>query len=99
MKMFSERISEDRRIIILRALEASAGYESNESLLTMILRDFGHAVTRDQTRSEVTWLEENGLLTCEEIGGVMIATLTQRGSETAQGIVVTPGVKRPSPRS
>ena len=35
----------------------------------------------------------------EDLSTVLIATLTQRGVETVLGIVTTPGVKRPSPRS
>lgn len=99
MKSFAEIMTEDRRLVILRSLENCAGYESNESMITIALHQFGHRVSRDQVRTEFTWLKEQGLITLEEIAGVMIATLTQRGIETAQGIVTTPGVKRPSPRS
>ena len=37
------------------------------------------------TRS-IAWLKEQGLVTVEEIATVQIATLTQRGLETATGM-------------
>lgn len=99
MKSFEERVAEDRRLVILRALEHSAAYESNESLITMVARDFGHVCSRDQIRTDLAWLKEQRLVTVEEISDVWIATLTHRGLETAAGIIVVPGVNKPSPRS
>jgi hypothetical protein len=93
-----ERIAEDRRLVILRMLENSPSYTANESLIAIVLLDFGHGASRDTVRIDFAWLKEQGLLSIEEIATVQIATLTQRGVETAQGIVTTPGVKRPSPR-
>jgi hypothetical protein len=93
----AERIAEDRRLVILRLLESSPGYTANESLVVIALRDFGHAASRDQVHTDFAWLKEQGLVTLEEIATVQIASLTQRGAETAQGFVTTPGVKRPSP--
>lgn len=95
---FAEYLAEDRRLVILRALEACAGYESNESLISTVIRQFGHVASRDQVRTDFVWLKEQGLVTIEEIEHLMIAKLTQRGFETAQGIVTSPGVKRPSPK-
>lgn len=97
MKTFAERLAEDRRLAILRLLERSSRYEANQSLIAAALRDFGHAVSHDQVRDDLAWLEQQGLATVEEIATISIARLTQRGLETAAGIVVTPGVKRPGP--
>jgi hypothetical protein len=94
---FAERLAQDRRLVILRLLQSVPGYEANESVVAMAVRDFGHACSRDTIRTDFAWLAEQGLLTIEEIATVQIATLTNRGFETAQGIVVTPGVARPSP--
>lgn len=96
-KSYADVVNEDRRLVLLRALECVSGYETNDSMLTTIVRQFGHVVSRDQVLTDLTWLKEQGLVTIEEIAGVQIATLTQRGLEVAQGIIVTPGVKRPSP--
>lgn len=98
MKSFAERLAEDRRLCILRLLEQSAGYQANDSLLATVVQDFGFGASRDQIRTDIAWLKENILVEIEEIATVQIVTLTQRGVETAQGIVTTPGVKRPAPR-
>jgi len=98
-KSFAERVSEDRRLVILRLLEKSQGYTANESLIQIALRDLGHVVTHDQVRSDLAWLKENGLAELEEIAELTIARATQRGLEAAQGIIATPGVKRPAPRA
>lgn len=90
--------AEDRRLVILRLLEQSPCYETNESLIATFLRQFGHAVSRDRIRTDLAWLKEQGLVTVEEFELVQIAAATQRGIETAQGIITTPGVKRAGPR-
>ena len=84
--MFAERMAEDRRLVILRTLESCSGYETNESIIAMMLDDFGHRVSRDQVRTDLAWLKEQGLVTVEEIATVQIATMTQRGLETATGM-------------
>lgn len=96
---FFERMAEDRRLVIVRLLERSLGYSANESLLGPVLRDIGHAVSSEQIRADLKWLQEAGLVMVEEIAGIQIASLTQRGLETAQGIVITAGVRRPPPGS
>ncbi|HZP46303.1 MAG TPA: hypothetical protein VFB15_11700 [Candidatus Binataceae bacterium] len=97
-KLFSEILAEDRRLGILRTLQACADYESNESILAAALDQIGHRVSRDSIRVELAWLKEQGLLTLEVIADIHIAKLTQRGLETACGIITTPGVKRPGPQ-
>ncbi len=98
MKSFAEHLAEDRRLVILRLLEQSPGYEANESMIGAVLPDIGHVVSRDQVRTDFAWLKEQGLLMLEELAMVMIAKLTQRGVEAALGIITVPGVKRPAPR-
>ena len=98
-KSYAEYIAEDRRLAILRFLEESAEYEANESMLAPVLRDIGHVVSRDQVRTDLAWLKEQGLVTLTDFRDVLrVAKLTERGLETAAGIVITPGVKRPAPR-
>jgi hypothetical protein len=98
-KTYAQIVTEDRRLVILRTLAESANYESNESMVAMCVREIGHGeASRDLIRTDFEWLREQGLLTVEELASVQIATLTQRGFETAKGIVTVPGVRRPSPR-
>jgi Fe2+ or Zn2+ uptake regulation protein len=95
---FADLMNQDRRLVILRLL-AEANSEANESLLQIALERFGHRVSRDQARGDLAWLKEQGLVEVDEIAGLMIARLTQRGFECANGIVTVPGVRRPTPRA
>ena len=95
---FAELLREDRRLVILRALEEDAGYSQNESVLQSVLQMFGHKMSRDQVRTELAWLAEQGLITLEHVATVDVATLTTRGEDVACGNITVPGVKRPSPR-
>lgn len=99
MKSFEERVAEDRRLALLRGLERSINYESNDSLLTMVARDCGHAVSRDRVRADLIWLKEQGLVIVEQISDAWIVTLTQPGLDCVSGDVVVPGIKWPSRQS
>jgi hypothetical protein len=95
---FSERIAQDRRLVILRLLERTPGYSANESLLDLALEDFGHRTSRDQVRADLAWLAEQQLIATEEIGGITIAIATRRGLDVARGKAIVPGVRRPAPK-
>ncbi|HEX2882275.1 MAG TPA: hypothetical protein VHO25_22295 [Polyangiaceae bacterium] len=92
--------SEDRRLCILRLLHG-CGYTANESVLQSALEEFGHKMTRDQVRNELTWLEQQGFITLEVVAGkTTVAHLTEQGGEVATGRGgKRPGVKLPSPES
>lgn len=92
---FQDFLRQDVRLVLLRVLTEMPAYRSNSSVLTSALERFGHAVTRDQVKSELTWLAEQGLVALNDLGGVSVATLTERGQDVATGRVVVPGVKRP----
>jgi hypothetical protein len=92
---FAEYLRHDIRLVILRVLVELPAYRANSSVLTMALERFGHAATRDQVKTELRWLEEQGLLSVEDIGAVLVATLTERGSDVACGRAKVPGVARP----
>jgi ribosomal protein L12E/L44/L45/RPP1/RPP2 len=92
-------ITQDRRLVILRALNEDAGYSQNESVLQSILEVFGHKVSRDQVRSLISWLAEQDLVNIDFVGAdFMVAKLTGRGVDVATGAATVPGVKRPAPR-
>ena len=96
---FSERMAQDRRLVILRLLERTPAYSASESLLHLALEDFGHRPSRDQVRADLAWLAEQELVIAEDFGGLMIATATPRGLDVAAGKAIVPGVRRPAPRS
>lgn len=92
---FATHLSEDRRLVMLRLLAELQLYRANSTVLWMNLEAHGHAITRDQTKTELRWLEEQGLVSIEEAAGLLIATLTERGQDVASGRAKQPGVARP----
>lgn len=98
MADFTELVDADRRLAILRTLAEDAGYSLNESVLQSCLDALGHNVSRDRVRTDLRWLEEQGLVTLEEVVSVLVATLTGRGADVAAGRAAVPGIKRPRPR-
>ena len=98
MSAYLEHQSRHRRLSILRVLNEAPGYTGNDSLLGMVVNEFGLVSTRDQIRSEIAWLRDHGFVTVKEPGGVMVATLTEAGGEIAIGRRTDPGVAKPSPK-
>lgn len=97
MNKFSDILTEDRRLVILRALAQDLGYSHNESILQSILERYGHHVSRSLVRTDLAWLEEQGLVRLDMVGETTIATVTDRGADVAHGRALAPGVKRPNP--
>lgn len=95
MSQYSAFIREDQRLVMLRLLVELPGYTSNSSMLVQLLEQFGHVMTRDQVKTELAWLAEQGLVTAEDAGSVVLAKLTERGADVAAGRARQPGVKRP----
>ncbi|WP_394698971.1 ArsR family transcriptional regulator [uncultured Tolumonas sp.] len=95
--MMKELLDADQRLVMLRSL-IDAGGEANESILQDCLDVFGHRVSRDQVRTHITWLAEQGLVAIENVGSYMVANLTGRGQDVAEGRSTVPGVKKPRPR-
>ena len=99
MSDYLETLREHARIAILRMLEEAPKYTSNVAMITALLQDFGIGFTRDQVIGEGAWLEEQGLVTRNELAsGLVVITATQRGLDVAQGTVRHPGVQRPAPK-
>jgi DNA-binding transcriptional ArsR family regulator len=94
---FKELVIADQRLVILRSLEEMPGYEANESILDSCLDQYGHKVSRDAVRTHISWLAEQGLVSVRELGNTMIAKLTSRGIDVANGSATVPGVKKPRP--
>ncbi|MBV7262576.1 ArsR family transcriptional regulator [Photobacterium sp. WH24] len=92
-----ELLQQDRRLVVLRILNESPGYESNDSILDSGLGAYGHNVSRDLVRAELYWLQEQGLITLRDVASTVVAKITQRGIDVATGQATHPGVKRPRP--
>lgn len=98
---FSRLLTEDRRLCLLRILDASPDRKANHFVLQTIVGNLGHAVSRDQVLADIAWLAELALVRAESMhsseGTITIAHLTGRGEDVAQGRAVVPGIKRPLP--
>lgn len=96
MNGFEEFLRHDMRLVLLRVLAQMPAYRSNSSILAGMLDRFGHAVTRDQVKTEMGWLAEQGLVQVVDAGDVSVGTLTERGQDVAAGRAVVHGVTRPA---
>ena len=92
--------SEHRRITILIALKNSDEYGANTSMLADVLRMYALGCSRDQLKTELNWLKQNGYVTIQELSeNTWIASITQSGIDVAEGNSTVPGIRRPGPRS
>ncbi|KRP97472.1 hypothetical protein TX25_06085 [Pseudomonas lactis] len=95
MTPYSDFIRQDVRLVLLRLLVEMTAYRANSSVLTMALDSYGHTLSRDQVKTELHWLAEQGALTLQDVGPVFVATLSERGQDIAAGRTRVPGIKRP----
>ncbi len=97
MSSYVSTVSKHRRLTILRFLADSPEYTSNASIMVEVCNSLGVTSTRDQVAGELAWLKEQGMVTYEDHGVVIVVTATTRGVEIAQGLARHDGVKRPRP--
>ena len=88
---------EDRRLLMLKALASENDYSISDMVLRNLLREYGHAESADTIRTDIAWLEEQGLVTTEKVGVMVVATVTERGKDIADGAACVPGIRRPRP--
>lgn len=94
---FSDFQEQDRRLVLLRALENAAQYRANAHLLQRYCDAVGHVVSADRIAADLAWLQEAGLVTLERRLDVAVAELSARGLDVATGRAVHPGVQKPKP--
>jgi len=95
MNEFEKFLWEDQRLVILRLLANVSSYTANSSVLHNGLLQIGHVISRDQIKTHMRWLEEQGLVTVEPVFDLLVARMTERGSDVAAGRTTVPGVKKP----
>jgi hypothetical protein len=94
---FASYQEQDRRLVLLRALENAAQYSANAYLLRRYCDVSGHVVSLDRIQGDLDWLTEAGLVTLDKRPDIWVATLTTRGLDVATGRAVQHGVQRPQP--
>ena len=92
---YADFVREHQRLVILRVLAEMPAYRSNSSVLAQALTTYGLDASRDQTKTLIHWLAEQGLVAVDDLDAVLIVTLTERGADAAAGRAQVPGVKRP----
>jgi hypothetical protein len=97
MNTYAKLKQADRRQVILRTMAEDSAYGVNEYVLRRVLDSMKHTVSADLLRTDLRWLEEQGLLVTEDVSGTMVAKLTARGLDVASGAVLVPGVQQPMP--
>jgi hypothetical protein len=92
-------LAEDRRLIVLRALD-EGDMHANETVLKQMVVALGHAPSREMIRGDLTFLAENRLIRLDkatvQTGELWIAHLTADGQDVARGRSY-PGVARREP--
>lgn len=94
---YLDKINEDVRLIILKGLYMEPDYTLNGSILTKILREFGHNKTREYVHNQLVWLRDNACaVTIKPAGTILVATLTEAGQDHVEKRTVLTGIERPS---
>lgn len=93
---YSEHLAENRRLALLKLLVESGG-SANEGLIYRGIQALGFAkATPELVRADLDWLRERGLVTHEWFDDrVLVATITSRGVNVAEGKETVDGVAAP----
>ncbi|WP_439471325.1 VpaChn25_0724 family phage protein [Brevundimonas sp.] len=92
---FVDHFMKHLRLTILRALNDAPGCSANASILKTVAESLGLPATRDQMHTAIDWLAEQGLVTKESVLNLIVAKLTERGRDVAEGRARVEGVARP----
>lgn len=93
---YQQLLTEDQRLVILRILSELPSYKANSSTIRNMLAVYGHDISRDKVKTELSWLSEQGLIKLTDLTEhVLVATLTTRGEDIATGRASIIGVNRP----
>jgi hypothetical protein len=96
---YAEHFTRHLRLTLLLILTEAPAYSANDAVLHNSAESMGLTTTRDRIRTELSWLEEQGLISVRRPAeGVAVACLTERGMDVAKGQASVPGVQRPSPK-
>lgn len=88
---------EDRRYQILYLLSKEPDYAMNDILMHKALKMIGHGVDPDLLKSDLHWLEMQGLIKNESVGSFTVSKINRRGVSVAEGDAFIPGISRSTP--
>ncbi|MFG1466578.1 hypothetical protein V5F77_27510 [Xanthobacter sp. DSM 24535] len=93
---FSDYLTEDARLTILKELAAQTDGRLNDTLITRVLEVFGHRRSREWVRTQLLKLEELGAIRTTAVGSVLVAEILRAGTDHVERRSVIAGVARPS---
>ena len=100
---YAEDLLADQRLMLLQALEAAAGYSLPERALARFLQSMAAPLSADGLRTQLAWLEEQGLLAISKVQPLpdaapeWTARIASRGLDVVSGLARAPGIARPRP--
>lgn len=97
MSSYREMAMQDLRLVILRTLAKASGYTANAYIIGRDLERNGHRESQDTIKTQLHWLDEQGLVRLVDDAPLLVATLTDRGLDVAEARATAPGVQRPRP--
>lgn len=103
MMSYAADLLADQRLMLLQALEAAAGYSLPERALARFLQSMAAPLSLDALRTQLAWLEEQGLLAVSKVQPLpdaapeWTARIASRGLDVVAGLARAPGVARPRP--
>ncbi len=83
-----------RRAVILRFLSEDADYAMETRLLRAALRQVSYGVPLRQVNEDTAWLEQHGLVACENVEDMLIVRITRRGLDVVAGDEHVDGIER-----
>lgn len=89
------KITEKRRLAILRFLQDEPDLRMSVNLLQLALETYLINVNSDDIAADTDFLRKAGLVTLEHIGSMPALRLTQAGRETGRGTRKVEGVQKP----
>lgn len=95
----SDTMRRARRRVILEILASTPDGQSGELFIEPVLNSRRIRSDRDQVRTELAWLADQGLIAIEEVSGEMFGTILAGGRAIAEAKRVHPDIeKRPDRR-
>ena len=93
---YDELVAQDARLIILKELVEQVDGRSNEVVLTRVLDTFAIRRTREWVRTQLTTMDELGVIRVSTAGTVLVAELRKLGRAHVERRTVIDGIARPS---
>lgn len=92
---YRKHVAEDCRRIILEALAREPSGTLNETMLSRELEAHGHRKPIDYVREQIEWLGKAKAVQVNEVAGLLIPQLLNKGLEHVERRALIAGVAKP----